>query len=265
MRAERGEVAADARAVQAGDGIVVGVAGGGARGGGRGGKARCAGVGVRMVVEEGDAVAVRLLVDAQRAAVDDVVAGARDDARALLRALSCVQLHRLVERRRDRPHARALGQRRELDDRRERRTCRPRLVRQHDAVHQLLRPGVLDLQRLLVLERLGREPAQDADGQRGLQVAVRDAQPEPRPHRRRPQLVLDRRAPERRRGDGRRERPADLQLEREQVAPGLEGVCVGAVALEERPLVVAHQVRELRRAERQPVSVPARRPVSVRP
>ncbi len=199
--------------------------------------------------EQRDAEAVELLVDADTLAIYDVVFRARDDPRVLLKSGPRPELDGLVNGRRDADNARALDQRLEFDDSSEPLAGGPRFVGDHDRVHELLRPGVLDLERLLVLESLRSKPTHDRHGCHGCDVAM--CKTEAASNGLSTELVLDRRAAEGRGVDGRRERAADLELEGKEVATGLESVRMVAVALEKGPFVIAHDVGQLGRAERE--------------
>ena len=124
------------------------------------------------VPDEGVAEPVLLLVDAYSLALDDVVLGARDDPRVLLAARARPELDSLVDCRGDVQHTRALDKWLELHDRREFLAGRPCLVRNHDRVHEFLGPGVLDLERLLVLESLRPKAAHNGHRVDCRQLAV---------------------------------------------------------------------------------------------
>lgn len=143
------------------------------------------------VVEKGYPIPVLLLLDAYRLTVDDVVARGGNGAGVLLRARPAGELDGLVDHRRDRLHARALDERRELDDCRNAVARGPRFVRDHDRVHQLFGPCVLYLEGLLVLESLWTEAAQDGDGVYGMEFPVREAEGEAWTHDRSAELVVD--------------------------------------------------------------------------
>lgn len=178
---------------------------------------------VTSMVQKGYPVPMVLLVHANRLPIDDVMPVGRYHPRTLLHPAARVQLHRLINRRRHVEHTRALHKGRELDHRSDLLAGGPRLVRDHDAVHQLLGPGILDLERLLVLECLRSEAAQDGDRTERGEVAVRDG--EARADHSCAQLVVHGRATQRTRGDRRREGAADLELEGEKMTPCLQ--CVG--------------------------------------
>ena len=76
----------------------------------------------------------------------------------------------LVERRHHAQRPNPLGQRRELDDGGEVVACGPGLMRDHDGVHDLLGPCVLNLERLLVLDRLWGKGPQQRDRPVRLQI-----------------------------------------------------------------------------------------------
>ena len=199
--------------------------------------------------EQWDAEAVLLLVDADSLALDNVVFRARDDPCVFLAPRARPELDGLVDRRRDAQDARALDEGLEFDDSGEPLVSGPGLVGDHDRVHELLWPGVLNLERLLVLEGLRTKASHDRHGGHGGDIAMCEA--EAASNGLRAELVSDRRAAERRSVYRRGERAANLELEGEEVAAGLECMRVMAVALEEGPFMVAHDVGQLGRAERE--------------
>ena len=169
--------------------------------------------------------------------IDNLVPRRRDNPCALLDTRPTEHLHCLVDSSGHIENPRALDERRELDNCGDTVTRSPSLVRDHDGVHELLRPGVFDLERLLVLERLRRESAEERHGGDGLEV-VGEAGADGGSV----EFVGDGGAAKDGGVHGAGERPADLDLEGEEVAAGLEGVGVALGVLEEGPLVVADAV-----------------------
>ena len=81
-----------------------------------------------------------------------------------------MDLDGLVERRHHAQRPNTLGQRRELDNRSEVVARSPGFMRDHDRVHDLLRPCVLNFKRLLVFERLRDKGSQQRDPSLCLQI-----------------------------------------------------------------------------------------------
>lgn len=130
---------------------------------------------VRMSVpvpNEWTAELVLLLVNANGLPLDDVVLRARDHPRVLLAARARPELHGLVDRGGNVHHACALDEWLELDHRGQLLAGRPGLVRDHDRVHELLGPGILNFERLLVLESLRTEAAHNSHRVDGSQVTI---------------------------------------------------------------------------------------------
>lgn len=75
-----------------------------------------------------------------------------------------------MNRCRHRQDPNTLGERGELDNRSHLVAGGPCLVGNHDGVHELLWPGILDLEGLLVFERLGGKGANDGYRHDGLHV-----------------------------------------------------------------------------------------------
>lgn len=168
---------------------------------------------------------------------DQVVLHLYDMARRFLIAGATERANGLVEEGGDALYANALCQRGELDERGEIIACGPGLVGEHEGIHQLVGPGILDLQGLLVLQRLGGKRPQDSYGTGRSQIGR-----EARADGRCTQLVEDRRTTI---GEGRGrggQRAANAQLEGEEVPTGLEGMAVFLLALEEGPVVVADDI-----------------------
>lgn len=178
---------------------------------------------VAIMMQKRYSVSMVLLIHADRLPVDNIVPVVRYHPRTLLRPAARVQLHGLVNRRRHVQHTRTLHERRELDHRGDFLPCCPCLVRDHDTVHKLLGPGVLDLECLLIFKRLGSEAAHDGDRTERSEVAVGDG--ESWADHGRAQLVMDGGAAQCTCGNGRREGAADLELEGEHVTAGLQ--CMG--------------------------------------
>lgn len=147
----------------------------------------------RGMMQKRHFVPVKLLLDAYSLPIMDLVLGCRNRARVLLRARPSTELDGLVDHRRDRLHARALGEGRKLDDCSNAVPGGPGLVRYHDGVHEFLGPCVLDLESLLILEGLRAETAQDGDGVHGMEFSVRETG-EAWAHHSRAEFIVDRRA-----------------------------------------------------------------------
>ena len=126
------------------------------------------------LVQEGDAIPVMLFFDAYSLSVDDVVFRGGDRSSIFLRARPVRELDGLVDHCRHRLDTRTLDEGLELDNGSDAVAGGPGLVWNHDRVHEFFWPGVLDLERLLVLEGLWAETAQDGDGVQGMEFSVRE-------------------------------------------------------------------------------------------
>ena len=87
--------------------------------------------------------------------------------------------------------------------------CGPRLVGNHNTVHELLGPGVLNLERLLVLESFGTEAPDDVYWVNSMEVAVGESKAHGTDNRR-AKLVVDSGAAQCGRADRRGERPSNV-------------------------------------------------------
>jgi hypothetical protein len=117
-------------------------------------------------------------------------------------------------------HPRPLGQRHEFDTDGDLVTGRVGLVGEGETVHDLSRPSVLDLQGLIVLQSLVREPPQHGDVLRRMKVVL-----ERRPVGGSFQFISDIRvvqiSP-----DGRGQVSRESKVEGEDVLAGFHGVVV---------------------------------------
>lgn len=126
--------------------------------------------GVAGLVNQRSSSSVLLVVYADGTAIDELVFGSDDRSCVFLPSGASVKFDGLVDHRRHAEHSSTLDKRLEFDDGGESIACSPRLVRDHDGVHELLRPSVLYLEGLLILESFGSERTSDRDRELGLKI-----------------------------------------------------------------------------------------------
>ncbi len=184
-------------------------------------------------MKKGDSIAYVSFVHANSLAVHHFVLRSRDDPAVLLHPASAMKLNRLVDGGRDTLYSRALHQWLELDDSSNSVPCRPSLVRDHYGVHKLLRPSILDLKSLLVLESLLSKAAEDVNRVDRVDLLLRETESESWANDGCSEFVRNGGTAKRSGGNRARKGSTDLQLEGEQVATCFEGVRMRLVSLKE--------------------------------